>query len=205
MTPNSADVLESDVPEAASVETPPAMPKLPLKYRIAIAAVKAITWLKGRGGAIMLAIVLVASVATAATVYFAAYRPDQQTGAAATEEARAAAVDGAVAVLTYGPDTLDRDLAAAQSHLTGNFLTYYTKFAQDVVAPAAKDKAVKTNAVVVRSAVSEMHPDNAKVLLFINQTTVSNDKPDPTMASSSVLATMSKVDGNWLISAFDPV
>ncbi|WP_157108774.1 twin-arginine translocation pathway signal [Aldersonia kunmingensis] len=205
MTPNSAEVLESDATETAPADNPPAMPKLPLKYRIAIAAVKAITWLKGRGGAVMLAIVLVASVATAVTVYFVQYRPDQQTDATATEEARAAAADGAVAVLTYGPDTLDQDLTAAQSHLTGNFLNYYTKFAQEVVAPAAKDKAVKTNADVVRSAVSEMHPDSAKVLLYINQTTTSNDKPDPTMASSSVLATMSKVDGNWLISSFDPV
>ncbi|MCX5044313.1 twin-arginine translocation pathway signal [Aldersonia sp. NBC_00410] len=205
MTPTNSDVLEADVSETDPAELPTAAPKLPLKYRVLMPVAKAIMWLKGHLGAAMLAVVLVASVATAATVYFVQYRPDQQTDAAATEEARAAAADGAVAVLTYGPDTLDQDLAAAQSHLTGDFLDYYKQFTEQVVAPAAKDKAVKTNAVVVRSAVSEMHPDSAKVLLFINQTTTSKDQPDPAIASSSVVATMDKVDGKWLISKFDPV
>ena len=65
-------------------------------------------------------------------------------------------------------------------------------------------KGVKTTAVVLRAALSEFHPDSAVVLLFVNQTSQSKDRPEPTMTSSSVLATMTKTDGAWLISSFNP-
>jgi Mce-associated membrane protein len=58
---------------------------------------------------------------------------------------------------------------------------------------------------VVQSALSELHPDRAVVLLFINQSTTSTDKPEPAQTSSSVLVSLSKVNGSWLISKFDPV
>ena len=48
---------------------------------------------------------------------------------------------------------------------------------------------MKTTAVVLRAALSgELHPDSANVLLFVNQTTQSKDRPEPTMTSSSVVA-----------------
>ena len=50
-----------------------------------------------------------------------------------------------------------------------------------------------------------MHPDQAKVLVFVNQTTTSSDRAEPTQAASSVIVTLNHVDGKWLISAFDPV
>jgi Mce-associated membrane protein len=43
------------------------------------------------------------------------------------------------------------------------------------------------------------------VLVFINQTTTTSDKPDPSMTSSSVKVSLTHVDGKWLISSFDPV
>jgi Mce-associated membrane protein len=58
---------------------------------------------------------------------------------------------------------------------------------------------------VVRAAVSEIHPDSAIVLLFINQVTTSKENPDGAFAASSVKVSMKKIDGRWLISAFDPV
>ena len=50
-----------------------------------------------------------------------------------------------------------------------------------------------------------MHPDQAKALVFVNQTTTSSDRAEPSQAASSVIVTMDKVNGKWLISAFDPV
>jgi Mce-associated membrane protein len=50
-----------------------------------------------------------------------------------------------------------------------------------------------------------MHPDSAVVLVFINQTTMSSENPDGSMAASSVKVGMKKVDGTWLIASFDPV
>ncbi|MEV5652039.1 twin-arginine translocation pathway signal [Nocardia sp. NPDC052254] len=147
----------------------------------------------------------VAAVATAASLYFTQYRTDQQTDDSAARAVGAAASNGSVAILSYAPESLDRDLTNAKSFLTGDFATYYGQFTDQVVAPAAKDKAVKTSAVVVRSAVQEMHPDSAVVLVFINQTTTTKDKPDPSMTSSSVKVSLREVGGKWLISAFDPV
>lgn len=155
--------------------------------------------------AIALAVLLVASAAVTAWLYFTKYRPAQLTGETAQAQVLDAAKTGTLAALTYSPDSLDEDLTTAKSHMTGDFLSYYTTFTDDVVRKAVDEKKVATTAEIMRAAVSEMNPDTAKVLLFVNQTTISADRPDPSMAASSVLVTMTKVDGDWLISAFDPV
>jgi Mce-associated membrane protein len=138
-------------------------------------------------------------------MYYYQYRPDQQTNADAQKVALDAASTGAVALLSYSPDTLEKDFAAAKDRLTGDFLNYYTQFTQQIVTPAAKEKQVKTQAAIVQAAVSEIHPDSATVLLFINQTTTSKENPDGAFAASSVKVGLTKIDGRWLISAFDPV
>ena len=89
--------------------------------------------------------------------------------------------------------------------MTGDFLSYYDQFTPQIVAPAAKQKSVKTTAVVLRAALSEFHPDSAIVLLFVNQSTQSKDRPEPTLSNSSVLVTMTKASGKWLISSFNPL
>ena len=122
-----------------------------------------------------------------------------------SEIALQAAKNGTVALLSYSPDSLDKDFATAKSKLTGSFLSYYTQFTEQIVAPAAKQKAVKTEAAVVRAAVSEIRPEKAVVLVFINQTTQSKDRPDASFINSAVRVTMQKIDGGWLISSFDPV
>lgn len=156
-------------------------------------------------GIAVLGVLLVASASVAAWLYFAQYRPAQATGPDAAQTALQAAQDGTVALLSYKPDTLEADLAAAKSHLTGEFLTYYTQFTDQIVKPAAAQKKVQTTANVVRAAVSDIQPDTATVLVFVNQTTTSTDRPDPTLANSSVLVHLAKVDGRWLISEFKPV
>nr|WP_245670715.1 twin-arginine translocation pathway signal [Nocardia flavorosea] len=152
----------------------------------------------------MLTVLAVAAVALAAALLTFQYRPDSR-GDAAKNEVLSAATEGTVALLSYSPESLDQDFASAKSRMTGDFLTYYTQFTEKVIAPAAKEKSVKTSASVVRSAVAEIHPDSAVALLFINQTTTSAEKPDPALAASSVRVTLSKVEDSWLISSFDPV
>ncbi len=153
----------------------------------------------------VLALLVVASLALLGGLYWFSYRSDRATDAAATKAAISAASEGTVAVLSYAPDTLDRDFSSAKSHLTGDFLSYYDQFTQQIVAPAAKQKSVKTNAVVLRAAVSELHPNSAVVLLFVNQSTQSKDRPEPTFTNSSVTVTLTKANGKWLISSFNPV
>jgi Mce-associated membrane protein len=154
---------------------------------------------------ILTAVVAVASVGLAAGLYLTQYRTDVQTDDAAASAAVRAASDGTVALLSYQPDSVDTDLAAAKAHLTGEFLTYYGKFSDEILLPAAKERAVSTEASVVRAADAEIHPDTAKVLLFVNQTTTSRERPDAAQTASSVMVSLAKVDGRWLISAFDPL
>jgi Mce-associated membrane protein len=166
---------------------------------------RTLRWIRSKLGVILLAALLLASAGVAAWLYFYQYRPDQQTDDAAANVALEAAKSGTVSLLSYSPESLDKDFANAKSHLTGDFLSYYTQFTQQVVTPAAEQKAVKTSAAVVRAAVSELQPDSAVVLVFINQNTTSKENPGGAFAASAVKVGMKKINGTWLISAFDPV
>jgi Mce-associated membrane protein len=161
--------------------------------------------MRRRIGVILLAAALVASAGLTGWLFFYQYRPDKETDSAAAKIALEAAKNGTVALLSYSPDSLDKDFASAKTHLTGDFLSYYTQFTEQIVTPAAKQKSVKTTASVVRAAVSEIHPESAIVLVFVNQTTTSKENPDGAFAASSVKVGMKKIDGAWLISTFDPV
>jgi Mce-associated membrane protein len=153
----------------------------------------------------MLAVLLIGSAALAGSLFWLQYRPDHQTDSGAAKVAVRAASDGTVAVLSYSADTFGRDLSVAKEHLTGDFLQYYDNFAQQILAPAAKQNAVRTTATVVRAAASEVRPDSAVVLLLVNQTTSNTATPDPILTSSSIRVTMTKHEGVWRISSFDPV
>ncbi len=153
----------------------------------------------------LLMLLVTTAAALAAGLYYFQYRTDRATDLAAAKTAISAATDGTVAILSYSPDTLDHDFSSAKSHLTGDFLSYYNEFTQQIVAPAAKQKSVKATAVVPRAAVSELRPDSAVILVFVNLSTASVDKPQPTFSESSVVVTLAKVNGAWLISKFEPV
>jgi Mce-associated membrane protein len=155
--------------------------------------------------AVVLALLLLISGGVATWLYFKQYRPDQQTDADVKRTVVAAASDGTVALLSYSSDSLDKDFAAARSHLAGDFLSYYDQFSQHSVAPVAKQKSMKTTAHVTGTAVTELHPDSATVLVFVDQSTTTKDSPQPSLAVSSVLVHMNRVNGTWLITRFTPV
>jgi Mce-associated membrane protein len=119
-------------------------------------------------------------------------------------ESVAAAKDSTVALLSYQPDTVDKDLAAARGRLTGKFEDSYTQLVHDVVVPGAKKDHIAAVATVPAAASVSATPRHAVVLVFVDQTvTVGNDAPTET--SSIVRVTMDNIGGRWLISAFDPV
>ena len=148
---------------------------------------------------------LLASLVAAGSVYWFLYRPDRLTDEAAQEQVLEAARVGTEAVLSYSSASLDENLATAKSHLTGNFLEHYSQFTDTVVRPAVTQKGVKTEASVARAAISQMRPGKAEVLVFVNQVTTSKDRPAPALATSSVMMTLVKSQGSWLISEFNPV
>ena len=153
----------------------------------------------------ILVLLTLVSGGLAASLYFKQFRPSQQTDPGVAATVVRSASDGTVALLSYSPESLDRDFATARSHLSGDFLSYYNDFTQRIVAPAAQQKSLKTTARVVAAALSELRPDSAVVLLYVDQTTTSKDSPDPAMSASSVLVGMARVNGNWLIVKFDPI
>jgi Mce-associated membrane protein len=152
---------------------------------------------------IMLAILLIAATAITAGLFYFEYRPDRQTSSAAADEVIRVASDGAVALLSYSPDSLSRDVDNAKSRLTADFQAYYERFTERILAPTAQAAQVTTTARVVRAAVAELHPNSAVVLVFISQKTASKKKPEPVKTSSAVRVTLTKANGSWLIAKFD--
>jgi Mce-associated membrane protein len=127
----------------------------------------------------------------------------REAQAAGVESVRSA-IDSTVALLSYRPDTVEKDLDAAKVRLTGTFLNAYTSLTHDVVIPGAKQKQVSAVATVPAAASSFATSTHAVVLLFVDQT-VTVGQSAPTNTASSVRVTLDKVDGRWLISQFDPV
>lgn len=156
-------------------------------------------------GSILLTASVIAAVGLAACLFVLQYRPDRQLDDAAAQRAIRAASDGAVAALSYSSENMDRDFARARSHLTGDFLAYYDKFTKEIVIPTVQQKHLGQTASVLRAAVSELEPNSAVVLVFLNEATTSKDKPQPLITSSAVRITLTKVGGSWLISTLDPV
>ena len=199
---SSLDGLESTPPD--DTESPPAAARSARANGLAAIG----RWIRrclARWRLIVATVLVVAALGFTGTVFFTLYRPDQRIGDVAAHRAIQAASDGAVAVLSYSYDNLYRDFATAKSHLTGDFLAYYNKFAEDVVGPMAQKGQLQTTAKVIRAAISDLHPDSAVVLVFVDQNTVSVQKKDPVKTESAVVVTLAKVNGSWLITKFNPV
>jgi Mce-associated membrane protein len=124
--------------------------------------------------------------------------------ATARTESVHAATDSTIALLSYKPDTVEKDLEAARGRLTGSFLNAYTSLTHDVVIPGAKQKQISAVATVPAAASTSATENHAVVLLFVNQTVIIGQDA-PTSTASSVRVSLDKVGGRWLISQFDPV
>lgn len=198
---DEADDLNVEEEDATLQDAQPARSHL---RHVMTAGRRGMRRLLARWRVIVLTLAVVAAVGAACALFFFQYRPNQQTNDAAARTVIRAASDGAVAVLSYSPESVDRDLAAAKSHLTGAFLRYFNDFGRYFVAPAVRQQGVKASASVVRAAVAELHPDSGVVLLFVHQTTISKDKPEPALTTNSVRVTLAKVNGSWLISQLEP-
>jgi Mce-associated membrane protein len=176
--------------------------------RLAIRVKRVGRWLRrglARWRPILLTMVLIAATGFAASYFYFVYRPDVQTDDAARHQAIKAASDGAVALLSYSPDTLTRDFNNAKSRVTDSYLPYYQQFAEKIVGISAMRGQVTTTATVLKAAVSELHPNSAIVLAFVKLKTTSKDKPDPVITSSSLKVALTRVNGSWLIENFEAV
>jgi len=119
-------------------------------------------------------------------------------------EATHVASDGTIAMLSYKPDTVERDLDAARDRLTGGLKDSYSQLTRDVVIPGSKQKRIAAAASVPAAAPITASPNHAVVLIFVNQTVTVGADP-PTDTASRIRVTVDKVKNQWLISGFDPI
>lgn len=125
------------------------------------------------------------------------------TDLARLESVRAAR-DSTVALLSFRPGTVERDVQAARDLLTGGFRENYTQVSRDVLIPDARRQHISATATVPEAAAVSATPDHAVVLAFVDQT-VTIGASSPAATASSVRVTLDKVAGRWLVSGFDPV
>jgi Mce-associated membrane protein len=122
---------------------------------------------------------------------------------ARSESVRVAGEDAA-ALLSYRPESVERDLGAARERLTGDFKNAYTALTREVVIPGAKEKHIAAVAKVTAAASVSATDNHAVVLAFVRQTVTVGDGA-PTDTTPVLRVTLDKVNGKWLVSHFDPV
>jgi Mce-associated membrane protein len=123
---------------------------------------------------------------------------------AAAAEPVHAATDGTTAILSYRPDTVEKDLDAAKDRLTGGFKDSYAALIHDVVIPAAKQKQISSVATVPAAAAVSASENHSVVMVFVNQSTVMGTEP-PTNTASRVRVALDRIGHRWLIAGFDPM
>jgi Mce-associated membrane protein len=199
-------VTVNDEPDRPDLSDPAAPSDTRSARRLAISGTRdfARRWL-ARWRPILLTVLLIAAVGWSADLFYFDYRPDLETDKATAHEVVRAASDGVVALLSYSPDSLNRDIENAKSRVTSDFQTSFKQFTEQVVAPAAQRGQLTTTVRVIRAALAELHPNTAVVFMFIRQKTTSKEKPEPVNTTSGVRVNLTKVGGAWLISKFDSV
>jgi Mce-associated membrane protein len=129
----------------------------------------------------------------------------------ARTEALAAAQKAAPVILSYDYRHLDKDFAAARSHLTGDFREQYQKTTKTVVAPTSTKYQGVVKATVAKpssggapaASVVSATPDKAVVLLFMNQITNSTQVSGPRLDLNRVRMTLVQTSEGWKVSAVD--
>ena len=119
--------------------------------------------------------------------------------AAAARTAQASAERAADAVLAYDYRSLDSDRDAATRFMTEEYAADYVGTFDTAVKEAATDAKAQVAVEVQAAAVVSAGTDEAKVLLFVDQTTLSNASDQPRQALNRVEFQMVKQGDSWLV------
>jgi len=155
---------------------------------------------------IVLAVVVgMAAVLVALLGWRAAHVDEPSTigGAGLDEAARTqvlvSAADLAQRTLSYKYDTLDQDIESAQAHMTKKFRAEYDDTMTQVRDNTIKNK-ISLQATVVSASVVRATEHEAEVLVFANQTATAKGKDDPQLNRSSLIVTLTRDGGDWMLS-----
>ncbi len=193
-TSDTKDVAESAEASAEGEKTEAEDAKVPARRRT-------IVWSR----VVVFGVLPVLAMLLAAAVGFLKWHDAwTHSAGAAGPDSVAVAKESTVAMLSYQPDSVEKDLGAARERLTGKFRDSYTDLVHDVVIPGAKKDHIAAIATVPAAASVSATPNHAVVLVYVSQTvTVGNEAPTDT--ASTVRVTMDKIGNRWLISSFDPI
>ncbi|MBU3707447.1 MAG: hypothetical protein FGM50_12335 [Mycobacterium sp.] len=122
----------------------------------------------------------------------------------AGNDALATARESIAAMGTYRPDDAGQVLPAARDLLTGAFLDNYTQAIQTVVIPNATQRRMASTVTVPAAGVISAESDRAVLLAYVNQS-ISEGAEKPVVNPARYRVAMEKVDGRWLIAAFDQI
>ncbi len=125
--------------------------------------------------------------------------------AAAGDQAVSVVSDHVKSLFSYSYQDVEKDLAAEKGWLTGSFADEYAEVVSTKIAPAAAKAKVTTVAEVVSTGLVSAKHDQVRLLMFVNVTTRSTELAEPRVSGSRLRVTADLVDGQWRISALDPV
>ena len=148
------------------------------------------------------AVLTVVLVLTGAWLWWDAHT--RTAAQAAGTDALTVARDSIAAMGTYRPDNAAQVLPAARDRLTGGFLDNYTQAIQTVVIPNATAHSMASTVTVPAIGVISAESDRADLLAYVNQS-ITEGTEKPVINPSRYRVSMEKVDGRWLIAAFDQI
>ncbi len=157
--------------------------------------------------ALLAALVLLTVAAVAASIVVLAVDRRQQRLADSRTAATEAARSAAEVVLSYDYETLDDDFAAAEAVSTGAFKEEYAETSENAIRSVATETQAQVSAEPLSAGIVSATSDQVVVLLFVDQTTLSNRLDQPKTDQNRVRFTMVRtaVDGQdrWLVSEVD--
>ena len=118
------------------------------------------------------------------------------------ETVRDVAADAATRAYSYSWDTLAEDRAAARDLMTTDMQRRYDRTMAGVGTSSRRERTV-VSAEVVETALVSATSSYARVLVFVNQTTSTEDLRKPRVDLDRVLVTLERAEGEWRVSELD--
>lgn len=122
-----------------------------------------------------------------------------ETEASAGRAAQSSAERAAEAVLAYDYASLEEDRDAATRFMTKEYAADYVGTFDTAVVEVATEAKAQVTAEVQGSAVMTAGVDRARILLFVDQATVSADSAEPRLALNRVEFQMVKQGDSWVV------
>jgi Mce-associated membrane protein len=120
------------------------------------------------------------------------------------EAARRAAEHAVSTVLSYDYRRIQEGIHRSRDLLTGSARKQFVDLARPLKTTAPQLQAQVT-ARVTSTAVLSMHPESARVLLFVDQRSISKDLTRPRVDQSRIAVTLVSRDGRWLVANLSAV